>query len=160
LPAREDTFMRIARSDTRAFTLIELLIVISVIAILSGMAIPNLRSSHIAANEVGAVQAMRMIGKGMEGYKICNRGGDYGYPSDYTLLGGFLPADIDPLLAAGERSGFRFEGGGDQATYTITAVPVTYGASGVRSFYVDESGVIRCADKSGAPATAADPPLN
>lgn len=45
------------------------------------------------------------------------------------------------------------------AAYKITAVPINYGVTGIRSFYVDENGVIRGADKNGAPANADDPPI-
>ena len=45
------------------------------------------------------------------------------------------------------------------STFNITAVPINYGATGVRSFYLDESSIIRGADKNGAPANANDPPI-
>lgn len=45
------------------------------------------------------------------------------------------------------------------ASFKITATPVDYGVTGIRSFYTDESRVIRGADKNGAPADADDPPI-
>ncbi|HMF55052.1 MAG TPA: hypothetical protein VK619_01715, partial [Pyrinomonadaceae bacterium] len=42
------------------------------------------------------------------------------------------------------------------------ATPLTYGAtgSGIRSFYVNDDGVIRAADRGGMEATASDPPYD
>lgn len=43
------------------------------------------------------------------------------------------------------------------ATFSVSAVPKTYGMSGRSSFFMDQTGVIRGADKEGGPADAADP---
>lgn len=45
------------------------------------------------------------------------------------------------------------------ASFKISAVPANYGASGIRSFYVDANGIVRGADKNGAPADENDPPI-
>ncbi|HEX8686771.1 MAG TPA: hypothetical protein VF654_09720, partial [Pyrinomonadaceae bacterium] len=45
-------------------------------------------------------------------------------------------------------SGDRFE---------ATATPKTYGKTGRRSFYIDEAGKVRAADRKGQPATSDDP---
>ncbi len=47
-----------------------------------------------------------------------------------------------------------------QAGFKISAVPEVYGTSGVSSFFVDESGVIRGADKNGSPADENDTPID
>jgi hypothetical protein len=44
-------------------------------------------------------------------------------------------------------------------TYTITAVPVTVGGTGNRSFFTDQSGIIR-QNPNGVVPTVADLPLN
>jgi hypothetical protein len=41
--------------------------------------------------------------------------------------------------------------------FEATATPKTYGKSGRRSFFIDESGTLRAADRKGQPATSADP---
>lgn len=45
------------------------------------------------------------------------------------------------------------------ATYTFNAVPVEYRRAGVRSFYIDQTGILRGGDKNGAPANQHDPPI-
>jgi hypothetical protein len=37
---------------------------------------------------------------------------------------------------------------------------VEYGKTGMMSFFIDESGVLRGADRGGAPASLADKPVN
>ena len=44
--------------------------------------------------------------------------------------------------------------------FVIKVVPMQYGRSGRRSFYIDETGVLRGADKQGQPADENDPPIN
>jgi hypothetical protein len=46
-------------------------------------------------------------------------------------------------LALGEKQCYKFNLTGNQGGYAVTATPVTYGTSGSRSFYSDESMVIR-----------------
>jgi hypothetical protein len=43
--------------------------------------------------------------------------------------------------------------------FAFTLTPQQYGVTGVRSFFIDETGVLRGADKNGAPADANDPPV-
>jgi hypothetical protein len=43
--------------------------------------------------------------------------------------------------------------------YELVARPRVYPANGQRSFFLDETGVLRGANKTGGPASASDPPL-
>jgi hypothetical protein len=45
------------------------------------------------------------------------------------------------------------------ARFSISVVPTEYGRTGLRSFYLDETGVLRGADKQGQPADENDPPV-
>ena len=49
-------------------------------------------------------------------------------------------------------------GFGKIAAYTITAQPLQYGGTGIRSFYTDQTAIIRVTSDNRAP-TAQDPPL-
>lgn len=79
---------------------------------------------------------------------------------------------VDEVLASGQKSSYVFTyTPGPRVdkpapgcppgvkSYTATARPLKYGQTGQRSFYTDDSGVIR-STLEDRPATANDPPLN
>ena len=107
------------------------------IAIIAAIAIPNLLESKQAANEASAVACCRMLSSCQELHYA--RYGEYG-----TLETPGERNFIDPMLASGVKSGFRFdvtleEG---ECSWSVTAVPLSPGSSGSRSFFMDETGVI------------------
>ncbi|HEX7175223.1 MAG TPA: hypothetical protein VF240_08060 [Pyrinomonadaceae bacterium] len=59
-----------------------------------------------------------------------------------------------------EKQEYRFEltAAGDK--YAVTATPREFGKNGRRSFYMDETGIIRATERAGEPATANDPPVD
>ena len=86
---------------------------------------------------------------------------------NYGNLSQLLKAGLlRPSLSNGELHGYRYSittvprTGSDPASFKITAVPITYGVTGVVSYFIDESGVLRGADRSGGPADQDDPPVN
>jgi len=50
---------------------------------------------------------------------------------------------ISSDLAGGEKQGYRFTLAGTPSGYTITAVPVSFGSTGSRTFFSDQSLAIR-----------------
>jgi type IV pilus assembly protein PilA len=159
----------IARHENRkGFSLIELLIVVTIILIISAIAIPNLMRSTMQANETAAVGALRALNESAVMYS--NSYG--GYPHSLTDLGpaggstapSSAAADlIDAGLASGVKSGYKFtysgasaDGAGNVVSYTIVAAPLTPGKTGQRSFFIDPSGTIRTS-QSGAPDSSSPP---
>jgi len=87
--------------------------------------------------------------------------GRYGSLAELSAQG-FLPSD----LAGGSKDGYVFEIVNPDS-YEAFATPLIYRdrkwrlkGTGKRSFYVNEQGVLRDADKKGAKADADDPPLD
>lgn len=73
---------------------------------------------------------------------------------------------ISSVLRIGFRAGYTFQytfvnavPGVQPARFTLRATPAQYGGGTRRSFFIDESGVLRGADKMGEPADANDPPI-
>ena len=63
------------------FTLIELLIVVAIIAIIAAIAIPNLLTARMTANETGAIGGLRTIGSAQVAFSAVNNG-SYGTIED------------------------------------------------------------------------------
>jgi hypothetical protein len=59
-----------------------------------------------------------------------------------------------------ESSGYRFDVTVSGDKFEVSATPLEYGKSGKLSLFLDHTGMLRGGDKSGASASAADPPIN
>ncbi len=162
------------RSDKqKGFSLIELLIVVAIILIIAAIAIPNLLRAKMAANEASAVASMRTYTTAIVSYQNT-------YQTDPTTnfaqLGppaaGVAPsaaaADlVDSLLgiAAPNKSGYVFTYTPTAAVapataitiYTIKANPQTQNVTGQKTFFTDQSGVIRFRTDGTAAAVTDNP---
>ena len=142
---------------------------IPVILIIAAIAIPNLLRAKMAANEASSVGSLRTYSMAITAYaeECPNRG----YPVSTVNLGpGAGNCDganlVDSVLAGSmpRKNGYIFhyepgvpDANGRVTTYTITADPMQENTSGIRHFFVDESGVIRIA--KGHAASAESTPL-
>jgi prepilin-type N-terminal cleavage/methylation domain-containing protein len=157
------------RKHQKGFSLIELLIVVAIILIIAAIAIPNLLSSRMAANEASAVGSLRTIDTAEMTYSTTYP--DQGY-TDLGSLGGVAPCLsatpaaaclIDEVLSIAKvKSGYGFTavpaGGLPNVNYTSTALPTIIGSSGQRAFCSDQSGILRY-NATGAACTNTDPAL-
>jgi len=146
----------------RGFSLIELLIVITIILIIITMAVPKFNAAKRFANETGAIQAIRALHEVETQYQS-----QYGrYAASLTELGppqsgaaGPSSADlIDATFAAGEKSGYKITLAASQLGYTVNANPDIFGTTGTRTFFSDQTMVIRVNDGQ-EPATASSKEL-
>ncbi|HEY3265720.1 MAG TPA: type II secretion system protein [Armatimonadota bacterium] len=146
---------RRARQRSRAFSMIELLITMEVGMIIAGMALPNIKTSRKQADEAGAVSGLRQLSDAQELYRPRQNPPDYA-PSLQRLRAAGL---IDETLADGEKSGYTFQVNGTPTnqTYAFTAVAAVQNSTGDRSFYVDQTGVIRM--ENDASVCYLSPPL-
>jgi len=149
-------------SRGKGFTLIELLIVIAIIGILAGVAIPLYQGSVRKANEAAAVGTLNSIRVAQAKYVIDHKG-QYG-----TFRQLFEQGYLDKRFNADQplERGYVFvitlvpKSNGKAATFSVNANPEQaqgIGATGRNFYYLDpESGI--CFSNVG-PATAADETL-
>ncbi len=137
------------------FTLVEIMIVVAIISLLAAIAIPNLLRARHNANEAAAIAALRTISTACESFRSAQT--PTTYPANLAALVATAPVYIDTVLAAAVSTGTSKQGYFytyafvNVNQYTCTANPGVSGTTGTRIFFVDESGVIRLNDASGAP---------
>ena len=146
----------------RGFSLIELLIVVTIFLIVAAIAIPNLLRSKIAANESSAVGSLRTITTAETTYASS---WGTGYAGVLDNLGGAAPCLVATAAAACiidsglsvppyRKSGYTFVAvgntlvGGINNGFETNATPVLVDITGKRAFCSDQTGVLR-ANTSG-----------
>ena len=149
--------------NNKGFTLVEIMIVVAIIALLAAIAIPNFLRARHNANETAAVGNLRTISSACESFRTVSP--TTAYPTALTDLSGATPPYIDTVLSAGTKQGYVFAYtapiAGAPDLYSCTATPTGYHTTGTRAFFIDQSGVIRGADKlaQGTVAVVTDPPI-
>ena len=143
----------------KGFSLIELLIVVTIIGIVAAIAVPNLLASRRAANEGSAQSSIRAIHSAEAVYQSTTGAGAFG-----TLANLMAQSLVDSVLGAGSKSGYTFavvdlSGTGVGAQFGASGVPSTtsgVGQSGTRRFAMSHTGVMRSDVTLTAPATVAE----
>jgi len=145
------------RTRRRGFSLIELLIVIAIILIIITIAVPKYNNTQKFMRETAAIKAIQTIHQMQVQFQS-----QFGrFATSLTELG--PPSSGQPSQAAadligrdlseGTKQGYKFVVTGNQSTYVVNATPVTCGSDGNRSFYSDQTMVVRDAT-CPEPATA------
>lgn len=145
------------------FTLMELLIVISIVLILMLMSIPTVGAIKKHANETSAVNSVQTIVTAEIMYASSYPA--KGFACSLVVLGGDPVSGpptaeaaqlIQPDLASGYKSGYVFtitkcvKTSRDYVKgYTVTAVPETVGKTGDRGFCMDQNGGSPTYDPAG-----------
>ena len=130
----------------KAFTLIELMIVIAIIAIIAAIAIPNLLEARKHGNEASAVGSLRTINASQAIYLERSASQTYGNLTNLQTDG-----YVDDVLGAGSKQGYNFTvTGNTQYVYSADGNAAVQGQTGDRSFFTNQSGVIRFNAGSGA----------
>ena len=119
------------------FTLIEILIVVSLIAILTAMAIPNLLRAKVASNDTLAKATLRCVATALESYISSNS--QYPDTTDKLLTGNPPYMNVDYFT--GTYNGFTFSAELNSFFYSVTATP-DHPNHGSASFTISTGGSI------------------
>jgi type IV pilus assembly protein PilA len=143
----------------RGFSLIELLIVISIILIIITVAVPKFQKAQMGARELGAIKAIQTLHQAQVQYQS-----QFGrYATSLQELGPpasgpATPSAADLIgndLSGGEKGQYKFALTSNAGGYVITAMPANP-SGGSRTFYSDQSMVIH--QNFGAEAATASSP--
>lgn len=134
----------------RAFTLVEIMVVVSALLILISLSLPNILRSRIIAYEGVALANIKTLSNACQLYHA-NQGS---YPSSLDTLADIDPPYIDSSFGSSTnntKQRYQFVYTLVNAdSFTINANPVSAGLLKGRYFYTDEGGIIRA--KSDGPA--------
>ncbi|MDP2654131.1 MAG: type IV pilin protein [Candidatus Omnitrophota bacterium] len=124
--------------NRKAFTLVEILLVVGIIALLATIAIPNLLRSRLSANESSAQSTLKTISTALESYYVTNNN----YPNNTNLLIGDVPPYLNKDFFVGSYSGYSYTSNLGDYYYTITATPVS-ASTGLHTFTITTGAVLQ-----------------
>jgi hypothetical protein len=146
---------------THPVTWLVLLIIVIAALLYFASCYAGLLASRQAAQEALAVRVIHEINRCATAHKAKH----LSYPSSLAVMGPAADGCLDAPTAAGKRGDYKFSytpGSADRsdhiASYRAEAHPFEYRGRLTRSFYCDESGLIRFTDQHRS-ASANDPPL-
>jgi type IV pilus assembly protein PilA len=152
--------------NSRGFTLVELLVVIAVIGIIAGIAVPGLLRSRMSGNEASALGSIRAILSAQADYASVNRA----FADSLTTLAGSCPGSSIPFISTDlsvngiEKSGYIFTldasldsgsgpidcfGNATVTGYYLSARAVLVGTTGRRGFATSTTSAAIWQDTAG-----------
>src|SRR5262245_10174748 len=132
-PRRESKVARLRAQ--RGYTSVELLLVLALLGMFGGAAVPQLDAARTAGNEAAAVASLQAIASAQTAFR--GRDLDANGLHDYASSLGALSTATGVTLPA-QAQGYDFAiAAADLTTFSATATPVVAGVTGSRSFTID-----------------------
>jgi type IV pilus assembly protein PilA len=135
------------RLRRRGFSLIELLIVIAIILIIMTFVGTKMVNALRYTKETAALASINTLHQAQVQYnsqynRFANSLTELGPPASGSTSAAAADV-INNDLANGEKNGYKFTMTGNAGGYQILAVPVRFGVDGSRTFYSDQTMVVR-----------------
>ena len=149
-------------TQRQGFTIVEILVVVALVVLLALIGAINVLRTRMTGHEAVTLANLRQLAVSLHMYHSVNNT----YPDPLGLLSDASPAYSPAALTGGSGqngnqslNGYAYdylrEGDFD---YQLIARPTTQGVTGVRRFFVDETGVLRYTS-DGTDPTASSPVL-
>lgn len=134
-------------SSRRAFTLVEILVVVTLVVVLALIGAINVLRARMTGNEGVALANLRQLAVALMSYQAVNNQ----FPDTLGLLSDATPPYLPASLTGGSGANGNSNVNGyaydytrmDAFHYTLFARPTSQGATGVRRFLVNEAGMLR-----------------
>lgn len=135
-----------------AFTLVEILIVVAIIAMLAALAVPNLLYSRLLSNEAIAQGTLKTIASSCESFRSADM--LRSFPLSLAVLTSAVPPyvnnTVDTDTTGVPKNGYFYQYiQVNPQQFVCSARPSTYKATGIRTFAVNETGQLRAIDNGG-----------
>ena len=160
------------QESDRGFTLVELMIVVTIISILAGFSVPGLLRAKITGNETAAIGSLGAVRTGQVSYSVaCGSGA---YAIKMSTLGQAPPGSTQPFISldigavdAPLKSGYTYglaagaggingpndcNGQPTKSAYYGSAIPKTFLTTGRRSFAINADNTLWQLDAAVAPS--------
>ncbi len=122
----------------KGFTLLEILVVVSIVAMLTIIALPDLLKARIIVDDVIAQATLKTIGTSMENYLTDHE--TYPLASDDLITP--TPSYLNKNFFTGTHFGYTFSGTFGADEYTIVATPVIIGQTGTTTYAITTGAVL------------------
>jgi prepilin-type N-terminal cleavage/methylation domain-containing protein len=160
------------------FTLVELMIIITIISIIAAVAVPGLLRARVTSNEAAAIASLKVVTSSQIAYAVsCGFGA---YAPTYVVLGtppvpnspAYISDDLGSSVSP-QKTGYSYtlgaglgatpgpndcNGGATVSTYYASAVPITLNTTGTRAFAVNPTASIWERFGGAAPTEPFGPP--
>ena len=127
----------------KAFTLVESLIVVAIIALLAAIVMPNLLRAKMTANDTDAAMTLKTMATASDTFAISHQGN---YPATVGDLTSSTPRYLNRDYTASPFRGYEFACAFFAQGYTCTATPTSCNQTGSKQYTITTGAILTHSD--------------